>query len=84
MSAMSDLDLPVPFANKSPEMRKFIENVTGYIPGHCATCKALINNEDFHDDLSRREYGISGMCQKCQDIVFNASEDDEESYEQDE
>jgi len=32
-------------------------------PGYCF--------EDlFHDDLSVREYRISGMCQKCQDSVF--------------
>ena len=24
----------------------------------------------FKDDLSRREYRISGLCQKCQDRVF--------------
>ena len=26
--------------------------------------------EDFRDEQSRREYSISGMCQKCQDKVF--------------
>ena len=26
--------------------------------------------KDFHDDLSRKEYTISGMCQKCQDLAF--------------
>ena len=25
----------------------------------------------FRDTLSRKEYTISGMCQKCQDGVFN-------------
>lgn len=25
---------------------------------------------EFRDALSRKEYGISGMCQKCQDSVF--------------
>ena len=25
---------------------------------------------EFQDDLSRREYRISGLCQKCQDSVF--------------
>jgi len=24
----------------------------------------------FRDDLSRREYTISGLCQKCQDKIF--------------
>ena len=26
---------------------------------------------DFKDALSRKEYGISGLCQKCQDKVFS-------------
>lgn len=26
----------------------------------------------FRDDISRREYKISGMCQKCQDSTFGA------------
>lgn len=25
---------------------------------------------EFRDEISRREYGISGLCQKCQDEVF--------------
>ena len=25
----------------------------------------------FRDDLSRREYTISGMCQPCQDMLFD-------------
>lgn len=30
---------------------------------------------EFRDDLSRKEYRISGLCQKCQDSVFNHKED---------
>lgn len=33
----------------------------------------MLCNQDaveFRDELSRREYAISGMCQKCQDKVF--------------
>lgn len=33
---------------------------------------------DFTDDLSRKEYGISGMCQDCQDEFFS-----EETYSDD-
>ena len=25
---------------------------------------------DFRDELSRKEYGISGLCQTCQDGIF--------------
>ena len=39
----------------------------------CVTCGKPAN--EFRDDLSRKEYGISGMCQACQDIVFADPED---------
>ena len=31
---------------------------------------------EFKDALSRIEYSISGLCQKCQDIVFDESADE--------
>lgn len=37
----------------------------------CPTCKNEIVMSDFKDDLSIKEYGISGMCQACQDGFFN-------------
>lgn len=36
--------------------------------GICTFCKQPIS--DFHDAVSRREYLISGLCQKCQDEVW--------------
>lgn len=36
----------------------------------CPTCSSPIREEDFRDGTSKREYRISGMCQKCQDSVF--------------
>jgi len=44
----------------------------------CPLCKKDINLEDFKDDLSKREFEISGMCQKCQDDIFK-DEDEEET-----
>ena len=38
--------------------------------GRCPLCGQKIDIRDFVDDLSLREYGISGMCQSCQDDVF--------------
>ncbi len=38
-------------------------------------CGGLATN--FKDEISRREYRISGLCQKCQDSVFGCGEDDE-------
>ena len=36
--------------------------------GVCATCAGVVG--PFRDDLSCKEYRISGMCQTCQDKVF--------------
>jgi len=36
----------------------------------CPFCHKPIKMEDFKDKLSVKEYGISGMCQKCQDDTF--------------
>ena len=38
--------------------------------GLCPTCEHKIDPNEFRDEQSLREYRISGMCQKCQDIVF--------------
>ena len=53
--------------------------------GTCITCdeaKGLIATS-FRDDVSRKEYAISAMCQSCQDDVFGVSDDepDDEPYE---
>jgi hypothetical protein len=32
--------------------------------------------DEFSDDLSRREFRISGLCQSCQDAIFGEDEDD--------
>jgi hypothetical protein len=38
--------------------------------GFCPLCKQPISKDDFIDELSKREYKISGLCQKCQDEMF--------------
>lgn len=38
--------------------------------GECPICHNEINDDEFKDDVSREEYQISGLCQKCQDDVF--------------
>lgn len=44
----------------------------------CPTCGKPVKglSSEFENDLSRKEYSISGMCQACQDSVFSG--DDEE------
>lgn len=39
----------------------------------CVSCGGEGNN--FRDDLSRKEYTISGLCQKCQDEYFGLEEE---------
>ncbi len=63
-------------SEKSPGMRKFLEKFAGRttaIEGD--TCvRAPIGcgqpATKFRDDLSKKEYTISGLCQKCQDGMF--------------
>ena len=38
--------------------------------GQCVKCGEF--NLEFNDELSRKEYGISGLCQCCQDSIFGA------------
>ena len=37
----------------------------------CVICGKPIKMEDFKDQLSIKEYEISGLCQKCQDDTFS-------------
>ena len=39
--------------------------------GKCPMCNKVINPSEFKDELSRKEFKISGMCQKCQDDIFD-------------
>lgn len=44
------------------------------IQGHtCMICKGKV--EGFKDELSQKEYLISGLCQECQDKIFKEPED---------
>lgn len=38
--------------------------------GRCTLCGQKVYINEFVDELSRREYKVSGMCQSCQDDVF--------------
>ena len=40
----------------------------------CVMCKGPAS--EFEDALSRKEFSISGMCQKCQDKVFTSEEEE--------
>jgi hypothetical protein len=63
---------------KSPEMARHLDDLSLKTFGRarslakagkgCVACGGPAN--DFKDALSKKEYGISGFCQKCQDKVF--------------
>ena len=63
---------------KSPEITNLLDNVAKKSFGRTRTDSlsgniCVICGEEafeFRDALSRKEYGISGMCQKCQDKIF--------------
>jgi len=39
--------------------------------GQCPTCDCSSpEKKGFKDELSKKEFGISGMCQDCQDSTF--------------
>jgi hypothetical protein len=40
----------------------------------CPLCECDIIMSDFRDNLSIREYKISGLCQACQDEIFEEAE----------
>ena len=59
-------------APKSPQMEQFLENLfgrtTAVLLDYCTICRKPAT--DFRDDLSRKEYTLSGFCQACQDDFF--------------
>jgi len=69
---------PEPEADKGPDMAEFLDEASEALLGRTLS-SSLIDNicvscgkpaGEFNDALSKKEYGISGLCQKCQDIVF--------------
>ena len=62
--ALQKPDLSKPAFALVPDAKEAVEQ------DRCPTCGSPIREEDFRDELSKREYRISGMCQKCQDSVF--------------
>jgi hypothetical protein len=59
-------------SEKSPQMEQFLETFMGrstaILLDYCTVCRKPAEN--FRDELSRKEYTISALCQHCQDEVF--------------
>lgn len=53
----------------------FPENKARKDAGLCPICGQPIT--EFRDALSHKEFQISGMCQECQDLVFNNTNDED-------
>ena len=67
----------VPMSDKTPEIRAVIE---GFFPGTaakiasglCPCCEFPVGT--FRDEISAKEFEISGLCQTCQDEIFGVSD----------
>ncbi len=65
----------MPFTEKSSQIEALMEVVAGNKreEGKCVfrnTYPDQKHSLEFRDQLSRKEYTISGMCQSCQDLAF--------------
>ena len=66
---------PTPTA-KAPALESAITAITGVdrreaiTTKSCATCGQDVTLDSFKDELSLKEFHISGMCQTCQDDLF--------------
>jgi hypothetical protein len=76
--------------NKAPAIDAMLSSIFGVdrvktiSDGYCVSCDTTgIVATSFRDDISRKEFAISGLCQSCQDDVFGVSDDepDDEPYE---
>lgn len=38
--------------------------------GKCPFCEIDVKEDDLADELSKKEFKVSGMCQRCQDSFF--------------
>lgn len=61
---------------KAKEIEDMLSGLTVVTRSHALAFKKCIINsthsaEEFRDELSRKEYQISGLCQNCQDEVFD-------------
>jgi len=65
-------------SDKAPELTNFLEGVFGRSTAikldRCVSPPLGCGGPavKFRDELSRREYAISGLCQVCQDSIFGA------------
>ncbi len=56
--------------NKELMSKLFPKETTRISEGKCPFCAEVVNADSFKDELSKKEFNISGMCQGCQDEFF--------------
>ncbi len=65
-------------APKAPEIERLLEGFSGRTTAiEADRCVAVpigcgMAAVDFKDDLSKKEYTLSGLCQTCQDSLFGS------------
>lgn len=60
------------------KMCGFEDEVNDVDSGRCPFCKLTVRSTDFTDDLSLKEFQLSGLCQECQDEVFSSNDSENE------
>lgn len=55
----------------------FGEEIDMINEGLCPICGERVDESEFTDTLSSKNFKISGICQTCQDSVFNCSDDED-------
>lgn len=61
---------------KAPEIDDFLVQTFGadrrqtVANKRCVLCAQKVAEDSFRDEISRQEYCISGICQSCQDEIF--------------
>lgn len=48
----------------------FADEVKAVEGGQCPFCRNSVSLDSFRNELSKREFRISGLCQSCQDEMF--------------
>ncbi len=57
--------------NKAIVKKFFPKEVKAYEEGNCPLCAKKVDIKEFKDQISKDEFKISGICQACQNNVFN-------------
>ena len=67
--------MPLPPDLSKPVFALIPEMADRIINGDCSFCAKPLT--PFKDAISKKEYGISGMCQTCQDSIFAEPEEED-------